>query len=62
MAQKNTHANNLQPFLKAAQVILSPHETSVRSPTTLRPVLIFLVPGMIGWALHQKGIIPLPPR
>jgi SSS family solute:Na+ symporter len=24
------------------------------------PVLIFLVPGMIGWALHQKGIIELP--
>ena len=24
------------------------------------PVLIFLVPGMIGWALHQKGIIHLP--
>lgn len=24
------------------------------------PVLIFLVPGMIGWALHQKGIIQLP--
>jgi SSS family solute:Na+ symporter len=26
------------------------------------PVLIFLVPGMIGWALHQKGIIHLPPK
>jgi SSS family solute:Na+ symporter len=26
------------------------------------PVLIFLVPGMIGWALHQKGIITLPPK
>jgi solute:Na+ symporter, SSS family len=26
------------------------------------PVLIFLVPGMIGWALHQKGIIQLPPK
>jgi SSS family solute:Na+ symporter len=25
-------------------------------------VLIFLVPGMIGWALHQKGIIQLPPK
>lgn len=24
------------------------------------PVLIFLVPGMIGWALHQKGFIQLP--
>ena len=24
------------------------------------PVLIFLVPGMLGWALHQKGIITLP--
>lgn len=24
------------------------------------PVLIFVVPGMIGWALHQKGIIQLP--
>jgi solute:Na+ symporter, SSS family len=24
------------------------------------PVLIFLIPGMIGWALHQKGIIELP--
>ncbi|MGA4644746.1 sodium:solute symporter [Limisphaera sp. 4302-co] len=28
----------------------------------LWPVLIFLIPGMIGWALHQKGIIQLPPR
>ena len=26
------------------------------------PVLIFLIPGMIGWALHQKGIIQLPPK
>lgn len=26
------------------------------------PVLIFLVPGMIGWALHQKGLITLPPK
>jgi solute:Na+ symporter, SSS family len=26
------------------------------------PVLIFLIPGMIGWALHQKGIITLPPK
>jgi len=26
------------------------------------PVLIFMVPGMIGWALHQKGIITLPLR
>ncbi len=24
------------------------------------PVLIFLVPGLIGWALHQKGIIAIP--
>jgi SSS family solute:Na+ symporter len=24
------------------------------------PVLIFLVPGMIGWALHQQGMIALP--
>jgi solute:Na+ symporter, SSS family len=24
------------------------------------PVMIFLVPGMIGWALHQKGLITLP--
>lgn len=24
------------------------------------PVLIFLVPGMIGWALHQKGLLALP--
>ena len=24
------------------------------------PVLIFLIPGMIGWALNQKGIIHLP--
>lgn len=24
------------------------------------PVLIFLIPGMIGWALHQKGLISLP--
>ena len=26
------------------------------------PVLIFLIPGMIGWALHQKGMITLPPK
>ncbi len=26
------------------------------------PVLIFLVPGIIGWALHQKGIMTIPPR
>jgi SSS family solute:Na+ symporter len=26
------------------------------------PVLIFLIPGMIGWALHQKGLITLPPK
>ena len=24
------------------------------------PVLIFLIPGMIGWALHQKGVIQIP--
>jgi SSS family solute:Na+ symporter len=24
------------------------------------PVLIFLIPGMIGWALHQKGLLQLP--
>ncbi|HOB99725.1 MAG TPA: sodium:solute symporter [Verrucomicrobiota bacterium] len=24
------------------------------------PVLIFLIPGMIGWAMHQKGLIQLP--
>lgn len=26
------------------------------------PVLIFLIPGMIGWALHQKGLIALPTK
>jgi SSS family solute:Na+ symporter len=26
----------------------------------LWPVMIFLVPGMIGWALHQKGIMVIP--
>ncbi len=26
------------------------------------PVLIFLVPGMIGWALHQKGLVLLPTK
>jgi len=26
------------------------------------PVLIFLVPGLIGWALYQKGLIALPPK
>ena len=26
------------------------------------PVLIFLVPGLIGYALHQKGVIALPPK
>jgi solute:Na+ symporter, SSS family len=26
----------------------------------LSPVLIFLVPGMIGWALHQKGLMTIP--
>lgn len=24
------------------------------------PVMIFLVPGMIGWALHEKGLIAIP--
>lgn len=24
------------------------------------PVFIFLIPGMIGWALHQKGLIAIP--
>jgi len=24
------------------------------------PVLIFMIPGMIGWALHQQGVIQLP--
>lgn len=26
----------------------------------ITPVLIFLVPGLIGWALHQRGIIQIP--
>ncbi len=26
------------------------------------PVMIFLIPGMIGWALHQKGSISIPLR
>jgi len=26
------------------------------------PVLIFLAPGLIGWALHQKGIIEIPSK
>lgn len=26
------------------------------------PVMIFLVPGMIGWALHQKGLIAIPDK
>jgi SSS family solute:Na+ symporter len=26
------------------------------------PVFIFLVPGMIGWALHQKGIMVIPSK
>ena len=26
------------------------------------PVMIFLVPGMIGWALHQKGVMILPAK
>ncbi len=28
----------------------------------LTPVLIFLVPGLMGWALHQKGIISIPTK
>ena len=26
------------------------------------PVMIFLVPGLIGWALHQKDIMTIPPK
>jgi len=26
------------------------------------PVMIFLIPGMIGWALHQKGVMVIPPK
>ncbi len=26
------------------------------------PVLIFMIPGMIGWAMHQKGLIVLPTK
>jgi len=26
------------------------------------PVMIFLIPGLIGWALHQKGIIGIPSK
>ncbi len=26
------------------------------------PVMVFIVPGMIGWALHHKGIMTLPPK
>jgi SSS family solute:Na+ symporter len=26
------------------------------------PVMIFLVPGLIGWALHQKGIMTIPAK
>ncbi len=26
------------------------------------PVLIFLIPGLIGWALHQKGMLTIPER
>jgi SSS family solute:Na+ symporter len=26
------------------------------------PVLIFMIPGMIGWALHQKGLLVLPTK
>jgi SSS family solute:Na+ symporter len=28
----------------------------------LWPVLIFMIPGMIGWALHQRGLLALPTR
>ncbi len=28
----------------------------------LSPVLIFLVPGLMGWALHQQGIIHIPTK
>ena len=26
------------------------------------PVVIFLVPGIIGWALHRKGVLSIPPK
>ncbi|MDD2600996.1 MAG: sodium:solute symporter [Kiritimatiellae bacterium] len=26
------------------------------------PVMIFLIPGMIGWALHQKGVLTIPAK
>lgn len=26
------------------------------------PVMIFLIPGMIGWALHQKGVLVIPAK
>ena len=26
------------------------------------PVLIFLIPGLIGWALHSRGLITIPPK
>jgi SSS family solute:Na+ symporter len=26
------------------------------------PVLIFLIPGLLGWALHTKGLITIPPK
>lgn len=28
----------------------------------ITPVLIFLIPGLIGWALNSKGLIHIPPR
>lgn len=28
----------------------------------LFPVMLFLIPGMIGWALHQKGMLDIPTR
>ena len=43
-----------------------PIEATVALPLVLPPtvlgfyLLIFLGPGLIGWALHQKGLIALP--
>ncbi|MFP4172775.1 MAG: sodium:solute symporter [Candidatus Hydrogenedentota bacterium] len=28
----------------------------------LFPVILFLIPGMIGWALHQQGVLEIPTR
>jgi len=28
----------------------------------ITPVLIFLIPGLMGWALHSKGLITIPPK